>query len=65
MDGVSGELHFRIAVRVTKVGPFTQMVVFYIRTGYGSPVDTSERGDPQGVPLLSICGASRWHEDVP
>ena len=29
------------------------------------PVDRSERGDPQGVPLLSICCASRWHEDVP
>ena len=33
--------------------------------GSGSPVDQFERGDSQGVSLLSICGASRWHEDVP
>ena len=32
--------------------------------GCGSPVRRSERGDPQGVPLLSFCSASRWHEDV-
>ena len=31
----------------------------------GSPVDRFERGDPQGVSLLSICRTSRWHEDVP
>ena len=30
-----------------------------------SPIDRSERGDPQGVPLLPICYTSRWHEDVP
>ena len=30
-----------------------------------STVDRSERGDPQGVPLLPICCTSRWHEDVP
>ena len=30
----------------------------------GSPVDRFERGDSQGVSLLSICRASRWHEDV-
>ena len=29
------------------------------------PVDHFERGDSQGVSLLSICHASRWHEDVP
>ena len=34
-------------------------------TGSGSPVDRFERGDSQGVSLLSICCASRWHEDVP
>ena len=33
--------------------------------GSGSPVDRFERGDSQGVSLLSICRASRWHEDVP
>ena len=27
--------------------------------------DRFERGDSQGVSLLSICRASRWHEDVP
>ena len=31
----------------------------------GSPVDRFERGDSQGVSLLSICRASRLHEDVP
>ena len=30
----------------------------------GSPVDRFERGDSQGVSLLSVCRASRWHEDV-
>ena len=40
------------------------MVVFGIEDGSGSPVDRFERGDPQGVSLLSICRASRWHEDV-
>ena len=30
----------------------------------GSPVDRFERVDSQGVSLLSICRASRWHEDV-
>ena len=33
--------------------------------GSGSLVDRFERGDSQGVSLLSICLASRWHEDVP
>ena len=28
-------------------------------------VDRFERGDSHGVSLLSICSASRWHEDVP
>ena len=32
--------------------------------GGGSPVDRVERGDPQGVPLLSFHSASKWHEDV-
>ena len=31
----------------------------------GSLVDLFERGDSQGVSLLSICCASMWHEDVP
>ena len=31
----------------------------------GSPVDRFERRDSQGVSLLSIFRASRWHEDVP
>ena len=30
-----------------------------------SPVDRSKKGDPRGVPLLSIFCASKWHEDVP
>ena len=34
------------------------------RTGSGSLVDRFERGDSQGVSLLSICCASRCHEDV-
>ena len=29
------------------------------------PQLTDLRGDAQGVSLLSICRASRWHEDVP
>ena len=29
------------------------------------PFDRFERGDSQGVSLLSIYRASRWHEDVP
>ena len=33
-------------------------------TGCGSPIDRVERGDSQGVPLLSFRTASRWHEDV-
>ena len=41
-----------------------QMVVFDIGTSSGSPVDRFERGDSQGVSLLLICCASRWHEDV-
>ena len=32
--------------------------------GCGPPIDGFERGDPQGVPLLPIHCASRWHEDV-
>ena len=40
------------------------MVVFDIGDGYGSPVDRFERGDSQGVSLLSICRAPRWHKDV-
>ena len=32
--------------------------------GSGSPVDRFEKGDSQGVSLLSICYTSRWHEDV-
>ena len=31
----------------------------------GWTVDRFERGDSQGVSLLSVCRASRWHEDVP
>ena len=34
-------------------------------TSSGSLVDRFERGDSQGVSLLSICRASKWHEDVP
>ena len=30
----------------------------------GFPVDRFDRGYPQGVSLLSIFRASRWHEDV-
>ena len=41
------------------------MVVFGIKTGSGSPFDQFERGDSQGVSLLSIFRASRCHEDVP
>ena len=33
--------------------------------GSGSPFDRFERGDSQGVSLLSVFRASRWHEDVP
>ena len=33
--------------------------------GSGSPVDRFERGDSQGISLLSVCRASRGHEDVP
>ena len=50
---------------MTRAGPSTQMVVFGIKDGSGSPVDRFDRGDPQRVSLLSICRASRWHEDVP
>ena len=32
--------------------------------GSGSPVDRFERGDSQGVSLLSISHAYKWHEDV-
>ena len=32
--------------------------------GCGSPVGRVERGDPQGVPLLSFRSELRWHEDV-
>ena len=32
--------------------------------GSGSLVDRFEKGDSQGVSLLSIYRASRWHEDV-
>ena len=31
----------------------------------GFPFDRLERGDSQGVSLLSIFRASGWHEDVP
>ena len=41
------------------------MVVFGIEDGWWFPVDRFERGDSQGVSLLSICRAFRWHEDVP
>ena len=50
---------------MTRAGPSTQMVVFGIRTGSGSPFDRFERGDSQGVSLLSIYRASGWQEDVP
>ena len=32
--------------------------------GSASLVDRFERGDSQGVSLLSIFRASKWHEDV-
>ena len=48
-----------------RAGLFMQMVVFDIGDGSGSPVDRFERGDSQGVSLLSNYRASRWHEDVP
>ena len=47
-----------------KAKPSTQMVVFGIGEGCDSLADRFERGDPQGVPLLSICCASKLHEDV-
>ena len=47
-----------------RAGPFTKMVVFDLGDGSGSPVDRFERGDSQGVSLLSICRAPRWHKDV-
>ena len=40
------------------------MVVFGIGTGSDSLIDGFEIGDSQGVSLLSICCASRWHEDI-
>ena len=40
------------------------MVVFGIGTSCGSSANRFERGDPNGVPLLSFCYASKWHEDV-
>ena len=49
---------------MTRAGPSTQTVVLSIEDGYGSPVDRFERGDSQGVSLLSICRASRWHEHL-
>ena len=49
---------------MTKAGSSTQRVVFGIGDDCGSLVDRSERGDPQGVPLLLIFYASKWHEDV-
>ena len=50
---------------MTKVGPFRWMVVFSIGESSGSLVGRSERGDPQGIPLLSFFCAFRWHEDLP
>ena len=52
-------------VQVMRARPSTRMVVFGIEDGCGSPFDRLERGDSQGVSLLSICRASRWQEDVP
>ena len=49
---------------MTRARLSTRMVVFGIEDGYGSPFDRLERGDSQGVSLLSIFRASRWHEDV-
>ena len=50
---------------MTKARPSTQMVVFGIEDEWWFPVDRYKRGDPQGVLLLPICYASRWHEEVP
>ena len=47
-----------------KARPCTQIVVFGIKDGRGSPVRSFDRGDPQGVPLLSFYCASKWHKDV-
>ena len=47
-----------------KAEPCTLMVSSVQGMGCSSSVDRFEREDPQGVPLLSICRASRWHEDV-
>ena len=47
-----------------EAGPSTQMVVFGIEDGWWFPFDRLEKGDSQGVSLLSIFRASRWHEDV-
>ena len=33
-------------------------------TSCGSPFRRSERGDPEGVPLLPFYYASKWYEDV-
>ena len=40
------------------------MIVFGIGTSCDSHVRRSERGDPQGFPLLSFYCSSRWQEDV-
>ena len=41
-------------VHVTKVGPCIQMVVFGIGVQLWFPGWRTERGNPQGVPLLSF-----------
>ena len=48
-----------------KAGPCKLMVVFGIGDGCSSSIGRFWRGDRQGVPLLSIFRASKWHEDVP
>ena len=48
-----------------EVGPFMQMTVLGIGDGLWFPIDKSERGNPLGIPLLSLYNASGWHEDVP
>ena len=50
---------------MTKVGSFTQMVVFSIGEELWFLSPGFEREDPQGVSLLSFCYASRWRENVP
>ena len=55
----------KLSIRARIVGLRLQDMDSMVGTTLTIEREIEERGDSQGVSLLLICRASRWHEDVP